>query len=73
MQSNPELDLELHIFAGTEHGFGTGYAVVEQLYSPSVAYIGTDRWMDLADDFLQVRFGLIPRTYKKGCRPVPMY
>lgn len=72
METNPNIDLELHIFAGTEHGFGTGYAVVEQLYSPSVAYIGTDRWMDLVDDFLQVRFGLIPRTYKKGCRPVKM-
>jgi len=73
MQTHPEIDLELHIFAGTEHGFGTGYAVEDLLYSPSVAYIGTDRWMDLADDFLQVRFGIIPRTYSKGCRPVPMY
>lgn len=65
-RSNPGIDMELHMFAGVGHGFsindgtlfteGRAASPVDQIITA-----GTDYWMHLADEFMQVRFGYVPR------------
>ncbi|MBP7401613.1 MAG: hypothetical protein KBA30_03265 [Clostridia bacterium] len=51
---------ELHVFADAKHGFGTGTGLGAQHPMPITA--GADEWLHLADRFLEVEFGLKPRT-----------
>lgn len=70
LDRHPEIDCELHIFAGAPHGFGTGKGVGPEHHEEGLAFTGADEWMHLADVFMMVRFGLIPQTYRKGNRPI---
>ena len=72
LYTNPEIDMELHVFAGTPHGFGTGKGVGPEHHIDGPAFYGADNWMKLADDFMNVRFGYVPQTYKRGERPEPV-
>ena len=53
---------ELHVFANTKHGFGTGTGLGAQ--HPMQGVVGTDEWLHLADRFLEVEFGHTPRLYE---------
>ncbi|MBQ8994333.1 MAG: hypothetical protein IJ091_00800 [Oscillospiraceae bacterium] len=70
LDRHPEIDCELLIFAGAPHGFGTGKGAGPEHHLGDPGYLGVDEWMRLADIFMMVQFGIIPRTYKRGERPI---
>lgn len=57
---------ELHVFADTKHGFGTGTGLGAE--HPMKGVAGTDEWLHLADRFLEVEFGHKPRLYEYSGR-----
>ena len=68
MKEHPEIDLELHVFADTPHGFGTARGEDKDIHD-HMGTVGTDRWIELAEDFMMVNFGIIDRHYAMGHRP----
>lgn len=68
MYRHPEIDTEIHIFAGVPHGFATGFGAGPEHHLEGPGFVGADNWLKLADDFMMVRFGILPQTYEKGKR-----
>ncbi len=68
MQKYPDIDLELHVFAAAPHGFGTARGEDKDVHEHE-GTVGADRWIELANDFMMVNFGLIDRHYPMGHRP----
>ena len=68
MYRHPEVDVEIHFFAGVPHGFATGYGAGPEHHLEGPGFVGADNWLKLADDFMMVRFGILPQTYERGQR-----
>ncbi len=54
-----KVSVEMHIYPDAPHGYGIGTGTIAGVKG----YRGADQWLESADVFLQVEFGLTKRTY----------